>query len=393
MKHLFLFTFIGLGMSSSLSFAQTSPHPFPEYLSRVPVANSTRMTGLLGEAPPDHPLQVNAREFLKNISRGIFLFGNHCSASFVSSEGHALTALHCLGRISRESVQGNLPLNYMLTPRRDLIGTDIQITKQNLEQFGYTPNEGFGEKVRVLAMGAGFPNNEMLRKGVHESYARYNHDWALVKFEKLPPTHRCVKIASQKPQKEALLWALGYPDTVDSKTQTLDWLYSGTPMFLTRFMQAGPDKSKLNKMLLDLYAFYRKIRHESPSPDPYLVQESFRAKHSLYISTGRFFSDAKELMNITKWPLPSAQRMDTVYDGKKHFVSTLSIAGGMSGGGVFNTSGQLVGINVASLGGPAVFESFQMGARHVSVKEVLEEIKSSLGTAELERAFDCKLTP
>ena len=385
--------FFSLFSVLGMSFSQgQEAHPFPEYLARVRAADSNRMTGLLGELPPGHSLQVNAREFLKNISRGTFVFGNHCSASFISSEGHALTALHCLARISKESVQGRLPLNLMLTPDRDLIGKEIQIPKQNLEQFGYTQAQSFGDRVKILAMGVGFPNSDMINRGaLTAAYSEYNSDWALVKFEQLPATHSCVKVASQTLSKGSILWALGYPAVSDNKVQTLDWLYTGTPMFLTRFMKAGDDKNKLNKMLLDIYAFYRKIRYESANPDPYLIQESFKYNYSLYLSTGRYFADAKELIATTKWPLlESSTRIDVIYDKQKHFTSTVSIAGGLSGGGVYNTAGELVGINVASLGGPSIYESFQMGARHVLVKGLMGDLKSSLSASEFERAFDCK---
>lgn len=383
--------FVVLILNLSQSMAQTKSL-YPEYLARADIAKSAKMTGYI-EDNPLHPIQTQAISFLKETSTAVFLFSNSCSANFISSEGHALTALHCLSKFKIESVKGNIPLNLMFTPERSLIGQGVKIPRQKKMQFGLLDESPeFGDRVQILAMGKGFPNTDLLGKGaLRSSYADLNGDWALVKFEKLPEYHVCAPAAVSSPNREDIVWAVGYPYVLDGKRQTLDWLHKGTPMFLTRFMREGADKAKLNKMLLDIFAFYRKIRHENSDPDPYLVRESFRAEHSRYLSVGRVYTDAKDLIKSTQWPvLGSSQLVDQIYDSKRHFVSTASIAGGMSGGGVFNTSGELIGINVSTLGGPAIYEDFRLGARHVSIKGIKEELQTLLSASEYEKAFNCR---
>lgn len=230
--------------------------------------------------------------------------GSACSGQYVSSTGHFLTALHCLQVYKlhphfKHHSEKDSP-DYKAWESPDFSSLPIKILE--FKDFRNVHVDGTEKNPSIVGLGRGFfefppsiQNFEHFDKinSIRESLLKFQEDFAVLKYTPLknhPLT--CVASKESKPlfENKEMAWVFGYPEG-----------------FLSRNIQ--PQK---------------------------------------YVMKGTLYNSLVELRNDLG--IVGVFAEESWLDATRMGVLTGTVESGMSGGGVFNKDGRLIGILVGVVG-------------------------------------------
>ena len=395
MKQLLLF-FVIISFSF-LVHSSVQKNPYPEFSSEVNGFKPGQFLGIL--ADPDNTLskQKNeTRNFLRDLDKSVIQLHHGCSAVLVSNTGHAVTALHCFNKLLKGMKS---PLERKILFKSDN-GTPISSNQSNPEMEGHIYNnwmfnaDRYPDRkelvpIKLITFGEGFP--DIIKGWKHSDQStiqnsqlirRYIDDYAIIKLNKMPDQHKCVKTAESMPISGSLTWTVGYPAGVRDKQIYLTLRTLKELKFKSDTFNTG-----LSSLINQLIGKMSQLKTEFWYP--------FEAKQQaspFYVAVGRAFKDYNELKKTFKYPIKdeSDKLFDLITDPEKYLVSTSFVKPGFSGGGIFNKKFELVGINSMKPLTPVFLDdSLQPLISHVRMDYIKAQIKNRLEPSEFKQIFDC----
>jgi len=321
----------------------------------------------------------------------------NCSGVFVSSEGHMLTALHCLrqGHISGAHplfAYKNLPSRFPEDSKdpEPASGAVFASHEQrpNLKYEIWPPKLGkkigqeAPETVQVLAVGKGFPAKFPLgsdNERAFDEFRKNNDDWALIKFKNLPKDYSCSKISSMISEENQQVWLTGFPSY--PRPSFSDWV----------------GKEDLNDDEVNC------LNEQLKSDWLKQFRSAFDYKFPLYVSNGGIYRDNQSMLKANP-NLGGLGISEQVTRSGIHWASTAPSYPGFSGGGAFDSAGRLIGINVMKVimgrkyyeTGPKVEEEpsykldgFTYGTTIMSLQYIQAELNRILGPEAAIKALNC----
>lgn len=330
-------------------------------------------------------LQKIPSAVLNNI-RGTALIdaSSKCSAIIVSNAGHAITALHCLREMSNYAYEHpflNLPKatseerkkGVLFTVREEKLPLKMNLDVANINYLW--PSSTPPQEVEVLLLGkaynAIYPLLEFASKDVLKKIHDTVDDFAVIKLSSIPFPSKCIQAEPWADPVGHQVWHTGYPALIDA------------------IKSESEEKIK-----------YEKFLELSSRGDA----ESFYANFPLYISSGLLFTNHAELLE--SYPhVGELGYADNVYNWDWFRLSSAPATGGFSGGGVFDKTGNLIGINSAMLFSyPHKFNpltntlessvqkkgEFSQGVMMIKTQYIYEQIRTKLGVKKAQEIFDCQ---
>ncbi len=339
----------------------------------------------------------NALAFLKKLDHSVFQLHEGCGAVLTSNTGYAITALHCFNDLPR-SLPSPLKIETIFTTDNDVNITSY-LSDSNME--GYEYNRWAFNPVRLsdhkdllplklVTFGKGFPNPNKNWLSSRDSITdnaeiikQYVDDYAIIKLKKMPKNYKCVKSASTMPEDNKLTWTAGYPvHTAHKQTyltlKTLkdlkfksDFLFPSISEHFNRAIAAISEQKN------ESWFSFEANQHTSP----------------FYVAIGRSFSDYKELKQKFSFPMvgKDSELLDLITDKSKYLVSTSFNKPGFSGGGIFNTNQELIGINSMAPAAPIFLANkFKPLMSHVRIDYIKNQVLEKFGEDMLNKIFDCE---
>ncbi|MEO0336196.1 MAG: trypsin-like peptidase domain-containing protein [Pseudomonadota bacterium] len=388
-------------LGAALQAAAVEYKAHPEYTGEIKdFTHSNQVLGISSD-PDDSTSGIRSASmnFVKGLEKAVFHFRSFgCGATFVSSEGHAITALHCLEQL----VRGSKPILKKEVIAVTDSGQEVTSNLANLDMEGESYNSWDLDPIRfpdaqdllpiqVVALGRGYP--DILKKWTPDSpeaieYAdlikSYADDYAIVKLNKLPESYRCVNTAEQMPAAGSLTWAAGYPvntrpHQVYLTEKTMDSLIFKSNFFapdISVFLRKA--KRRMRELTTESWYSFEGNQHNTP----------------FFLAVGRAYETYSQMREEFSYPVfnRSDELLDMMTDREKYLVTTSYIKPGFSGGGVFNTDGELIGVNSMS---PDVLtfmrDKFQPLISHVRVDHIKNELRAKLGAEALKEVFNCEI--
>ncbi len=105
----------------------------------------------------------------------------------------------------------------------------------------------------------------------------------------------------------------------------------------------GAQPTKLSHVLDELLSLWEK---ERVAKSKWFNRELVKQENPLFVGVARIFKDYAQALARFPYPVKRAQFFDAISAKEKFFVSTAFNKIDFSGGGAFNTQGNLIGINV-----------------------------------------------
>lgn len=373
---------------------------YPEYTGELKdFASNSQLLGI--ESDPERTLSKKAskaRNFLMKLDLTVFqLHIGGCGAVFTSNQGYAVTALHCLEGLGGKRISPLKNDELITTKSGETINSNF--STQNMEGYEYTswnfnkvrfPNHKEMLPLKLVALGKGYPDLKKHWRHTDEEIinnskiiSNYTDDYAIIKLNRIPQHHRCVKTAQKMPENGSLTWATGYPVHVRRKQTYLSLKTIDSLIF--KAIAFAPEVAVFFRRAA---ATIRDYTNES-----WYSFETNQLESPFYIAVGRVFGNYSQLKKEFPYPINSQsdQLLDLVTDPQKYIVSTAFTKSGFSGGGLFNTNHELIAINSMS---PAVLtfseEKFQPMMSHVRIDYIKNQVREKLGQEMLNKIFNCE---
>ncbi len=382
-------------MSQRASAGQ--PIEYPEIVGLESEISISHLMGQAGKIDVKSKFYIAANNFKQKVIKKTFVIGSHCSANFISNSGHSVSALHCLSKKYFSKIKNKFGVFYKFN--RKFIGQEIEFPWQEKYQFSMANEEKI--TFTVVDAGSGFPdfesrefeNIQIADVKDNDLLNSLNQDFVILKMKSLPETHLCSK-TGEKSNSGDLIWNTGYPVQTDGARNSTHFLDIGMRDLHHRLeqMQNLDQKRALQESVGQLRQLYKEVFDDNKSDqNSFLQAEAFRNNHPLYLSVGRSFRNSNDMVLNFNWPFVEKNFLiDFLYPENQYFVSTTSGAPGMSGGGTFNTSGELIGINIMLYGGSKLFKNFSRGIRHISIEYVKEKVSQNFNEQYVNDVFSCE---
>jgi hypothetical protein len=335
-------------------------------------------------------LGPEAKKKLERIARAVVKAGvrdTTCSGVFTSSSGHLVTALHCLEDAidmkrsnhfkekavgDRKNDNGSLPS--LAAAKEDLLHRKVKVYYVDVDVT-------FGAKTTatVLYVGAGYPYVFPDRGNLPAAIYLGNlvEDIAVLKFDSLPRGFGCAKAGFRRPLDGETLLSFGHPVNIE------------TPLDSKRRKLWGDGKDEeYNTFSRELF---RKDREDLWAPLDMMAP--------VYVSSGTKLQSYSHGADLFGFDLDPTGLGDSLSPGERTIITTAPLASGMSGGGVFDAQGALLGIHTMKVirqpPWVSAFDSeekiFTLGVTAISLSYLKQQLLLRLGEEETRKIFDCDL--
>jgi len=256
----------------------------------------------------------------------------NCSGVFISSTGHMVTALHCLGDFITISSSKNFVTQNVGTEknqdgstaslairRPEFQGKKIEIRhKSIIDEMEYT-------EATVLYAGAAFPYNFPDRKNLSALPILRTavEDFAVLKFDQIPEGFTCSPSTFRELSPGEPVVSTGYP------------VHSEAPFDSIRrkFYSEGRDEA------------WDAFLVEIDSPENKKTRKILDLSRPFYASIGAVARSYRELSGMLGSEIDPTGYADAIHPAEKAFITTAAAGPGMSGGGVFDREGKLTAVH------------------------------------------------
>ena len=403
-----------VALAGTFSYAAGVPIPAGEYTGPL---DETSAMELLDPASRRQSAELldslsRAQQFLTEVEARVIRFPAGCGTEFLSDDGYAVTALHCLDATLRESLltydevnDPGLLMDKVIGNYKGIDGktwpivvrgpvADIEHrTDRILEGIGEPAGAGRMPQVSVVLAGQGYPDFKRIvdpallaNPRALRAIRRSMDDFAIVKFSRLPKGASCSRITEKLPRPGDTVWVTGFPAAA-SRPES----FPGAGLLANSLpLIHNPCKSKeAAELISQLEKLYSVLRADAGEDQ--LAEQQVDDTQPMFISTGHIYRDYEELRKFFPYPMSGTDTLDAITDPSRYFVSTAPISEGFSGGAAFTPQGELAGIN--SMGPISLLRFGKAGtsplASHVSMKHVAEEARKRLGQEAAARIFHC----
>lgn len=374
---------------------QTNPYPeMAVPIRKIRNHNLGLVAGTIKDDPFEQenaPIHNKARAFLNSVKKHVFRYKGMCSAVFVSNTGYAVTALHCLDEfgatnppliIDKIETSNGEPL-ILSNSKKTMIGHTYDNINVNKAYFAES------EKMKIVLMGNSYLHvdenwNDRLMEypELLRNIRERNEDFAIVKFDKTPQGFECAPIAKRVSAPSEMIWLAGFPKYVESDLKSPDVLLGEA----SNMFHSEPWADQLKSL-------FEGLRKQMFNLVPIEWQNRLNTmqENDLYISVGKAFPNYKLLRQKFQVPSDSTENRDALYDPNRYFVSTAFSGQGMSGGGSFNTDGELNGLTVAkvTVHGGWYTKGLSPLTTIISLPYIVQRTQSILGNKTAAEIFDC----
>lgn len=371
--------------------------PYIEYVSNVDNVRIFSLAGLHSawehvpthEPSPSNPLFTKAQDFVKKAVGASFDYDGLCSATFISDQGHALTASHCLTGLMSTPNDINFDDRTRTHP--------LQV--RSVVQFGTHEEDKTYQDLQLIAWGSYIPHKKMyeLDLDTDPSIVEKNNDWAIVKFKNLPSTHSCITHSVDLPEPGERIWSSGFPVHAKPNKYLITNEHLRRDRYLHRMSGLSGDLyQQLEEVIIESdRKFHDILSTENVNNDPFFRMEQDRSHNVHVVSLGRFYHDYNQAYESVRYPfygVPQPQ-IESFFEYPKYAMSTLHASQGMSGGGVYNTDSDLIGVVVTTTGGPVFGDIYNIGMRFVTLSHIKAAILKdhTYIESDVDEMFNCSV--
>jgi hypothetical protein len=343
------------------------------------------------EAAAEAPAMLSADTIHRAI-RATALIDEHkyCTGVFLSREGHLVTALHCLKQdLNFEETDKLFKLVQIPEDSPEMEGRSVSafvVTTRSTDTrlhlaFAMPGESRKGRMVKVLALGKGWPANFPNAKTKEETLFKLREltdDWAIVKFDQLPPGHDCLRASTEIKAKGEFVWHTGSAAGVESPARARERKYRENMMREEEYRSAEKGWED---------AWYRQDR------------SAFDEIFPFYISGGYLFGSYLEMLRAR--PGLGTITYGDKMSGEQYLASSAASMSGFSGGAALNRDGELVGINAMkvldgdrpgekkAITGEKKSYPFSLGTSVLSIGHIRSQVGRILGDEKTEKIFHC----
>ncbi|MGK5085305.1 trypsin-like peptidase domain-containing protein [Bdellovibrionota bacterium FG-1] len=311
--------------------------------------------------PQNFPFSPSQMQTLKNASVQFWATGSMnspqtltspgCSAQFISSEGHLLTALHCLRTLLNAD---SSPLKFKLRGDGDGLGQWLEVDQQRPDANIYLPNASMrGEAgwkplgpLRIVYAGKGFLSDYpslSSEKGFESGSSNLLEmragmdDFVILQAKSLGKTP-CVPLSGEASHAGEPLWSVGFPNAIR--------------------------------------------RNSNLSSDG----------NQRYFASGKMISSWKEYSDFSDYSAEAITALDFFHHSGPVCTTTIDSASGSSGSMVVDREAKLRGIVVGSYqaGVPIEMAFAEPITIVVQAKSMFEQLLGDLGSEEARAVFHCE---
>lgn len=273
---------------------------------------------------------------------------NSCSGAFISSEGHFLTAIHCI-KFCLDSEKladfetGSFPKYKITRIKENTIGKIcpfIKIKSLNLE----------GAQIAAIGSGyslfdeAFFPYYDEM---VLNNFSKYFEDFVVLKFNITKPVS-CLNLSEAEPLNNDILYSIGYPG---QNTRSNGKGSNGNQQYIT----IGQKTNSINESTV-----VQNLK--------LLASEPINKEQFADLLAKQLLQSGILLLDNDNFP-------------------------GMSGGPILNNKGHLVGVDFANMGVSSTINQsqyFKFSTLGVSISRIRNSIELSNSSAYFNKLFKCE---